>query len=89
MKITGRYGTFTPRPDQAPIYAKRAKAQKKKRAAAARSLAAWLEQHKTCANGCGQPVAFYDAVHYSLKHDGCCSAECAASRAARASESSD
>lgn len=80
MKVQGRYGTFTPRPDQAPIYAKRAKAQKKKRAEAARSLAAWLELHKRCANGCGKPAAFYDTVHYGLKHGGCCSAECEAAR---------
>lgn len=78
MKVRGRYGTFTPRPDQAPIYAKRAKAQRKRQAAAQSCLAAWLEKHSACANGCGKPVAFYDTVHYSLKHGGCCSAECEA-----------
>jgi len=80
VKVSGRYGTFTPRPDQAGFYAKRARKQKQQRADAARSLAAWLDQHKTCANGCGKPVAFWDTVHYSLKHGGCCSAECEAAR---------
>lgn len=83
MKVTGRYGTFTPRLDQAAFYAKRAKKQKERQAEAARSLAAWLERHKSCANGCGKPVAFYDTVHYSLKHGGCCSAECEAELRAR------
>lgn len=77
-KISGRYGTFTPRPDQAAYYAKRAKAQKAKRAAVQRSLAEHLAMHSTCANGCGKPVAFYDTVNYSLKHGGCCSAACQA-----------
>lgn len=83
MKVYGRYGAFTPRPDQAAIYAKRAKKQKQRQAEAARSLAEWLEKHKACANGCGKPVAFYDTVHYALKHGGCCSAECEAAHRAR------
>lgn len=78
MKISGRYGTFTPRPDQAPYYAKRAKAQKAKRAAVQRALAEHLAMHRTCANGCGKAVAFYDTVNYALKHGGCCSAVCEA-----------
>jgi hypothetical protein len=78
MKISGRYGTFTPRPDQAAYYAKRAKAQKAKRADVQRSLAEHLAMHRTCANGCGRAVAFYDTVHYCLKYGGCCSAECEA-----------
>lgn len=78
MKVQGRYGTFTPRPDQAPIYASRAKKQREQQAQQTRGLAEWLEQHKVCANGCGKPVAFYDTVNYALKHGGCCSAECEA-----------
>lgn len=83
MKISGRYGAFTPRPDQAPFYAKRAKAQAAERAAAQRSLAEHLWMYRTCTNGCGKPVAFYDTVNYALKFSGCCSAECEAEQRKR------
>lgn len=76
MKVQGRYGMFTPRPDQAAFYAKRAKKQQQQRAEASRRTAEWLDKHRTCANGCGKDVAFYDTVHYALKHGGCCSVEC-------------
>jgi hypothetical protein len=78
MKINGRFGTFTPRPDQTAYYAKRAKAQARKRTEAQRSLAAWLDKYSSCINGCGKPVAFYDEINYTLKHLGCCSPECEA-----------
>lgn len=71
MKVYGRYGSFTPKPQQAGYYAKRAKRQQQERQARAVSLQAWLERHKSCANGCGQPVAFYDTIHYSLRYGGC------------------
>lgn len=48
------------------------------RKAEAASLAAWLEKHSACANGCGKPVAFYDNINYALRFSGCCSAECEA-----------
>ena len=75
-KVKGRYGMFTPRPDQAAFYAERAEAQRRQRTQAQRSLEGWLNRHRCCANGCGQEVAFYDRVHFSLKHSGCCSQEC-------------
>lgn len=78
MKIHGRYGSFTPKPHQAGYYASRAKRQQQHQKAHAASLSAWLEQHKSCANGCGQPVAFYDTIHYTLRYSGCCSLECEA-----------
>jgi hypothetical protein len=78
MKIHGRFGTFTPRPDQVDHYAKRAKAQKKKRDQSQAARAEWLDKYRSCLNGCGKPVAFYDEIHYSLKHSGCCSPECEA-----------
>jgi hypothetical protein len=78
MKVYGRFGAFTPRPDQVPYYAKRAKAQAKKRATAQRNLAEWLHKYSSCINGCGKPVAFWDEIHYGLKHSGCCSPECEA-----------
>ncbi len=86
MKISGRYGSFKPKPHQAAFYAKRAKRQQQERQERAASLRAWLEQHKSCANGCGQPVAFYDTIHYSLRYSGCCSPECEAALNARQSE---
>jgi len=83
MKVRGRYGLFTPRADQAAIYAKRAQRQQQQARARSAATAAWLEKHKTCANGCGQPVAFYDTTHYCLRHNGCCSAECEAAMEGR------
>ncbi len=83
MKVYGRYGRLTPKPQQAGYYAKRAKRQQQERQARAVSLQAWLERHKSCANGCGQPVAFYDTIHYSLRYGGCCSPECEAALAAQ------
>ena len=79
MKVYGRYGSFTPKPHQAGYYAKRTKRQQQEREARAASLRTWLELHQSCANGCGQPVAFYDTIHYSLRYGGCCSPECEAS----------
>ncbi|WP_247394640.1 hypothetical protein [Ralstonia pseudosolanacearum] len=72
MKLNGRYGPFTPKPGQAPFYR-----QRQQRQAAARR-AAWLDPHRTCANGCGQSVAFTDSIHYALRYSGCCSAACEA-----------
>lgn len=76
MKVNGRYGLFTPRQNQAASYAKRAKREAEQRKARAVQLAAWLDKHKSCAAGCGKPVAFYDQIHYGLRFGGCCSAEC-------------
>jgi len=75
MKVSGRYGSFTPKPHQAGYYAKRAKRQQQQRHERAASLRAWLDQHKSCVNGCGQPVAFYDTINYALQYSGCCSRE--------------
>lgn len=83
MKVYGRYGSFTPKPQQLPYYAKRARRQQQQRQERAASLQEWLARHKSCANGCGQPVAFYDNIHYSLQYGGCCSAECEAALEAR------
>lgn len=76
QQIIGRYGRFTPKPYQAAFYAPRAKRQAAQRRQRATQLSAWLDKHRACANGCGQPVAFYDTVHYALKHSGCCSSQC-------------
>lgn len=76
MKVLGRYGFFTPRPDQAPFYAKREKKRQQQQREAVQAQAEWLAKHKECANGCGKPVAFYDTVHYALMYSGCCSTEC-------------
>ena len=78
MRIIGRYGSFTPRPDQVASYSKRAKREAAQRKARAVSLATWLDKHKSCAAGCGKPVAFWDQIHYGLRFGGCCSAECEA-----------
>ncbi|MFC4523639.1 hypothetical protein [Cupriavidus pinatubonensis] len=83
MKINGRYGRFTPRTSQQPYYAKRAKREQRAQLEAAARLRDWLDKHNTCANGCGQPVAFYDTIHYTLRHSGCCSSECEAAWLAR------
>lgn len=72
-KIYGRWGAYEAR---TPEEKSRARRQEQKRQAARASLGAWLEKHKTCANGCGRPVAFYDTIHYALKYSGCCSPEC-------------
>lgn len=74
--INGRYGPFQPRRDQAAFYKRRQQAEAMTRREAAAARAAWLDKHKTCATGCGQPVAFHDPVHLALKHSGCCSAQC-------------
>ncbi len=86
MKVSGRYGRFKPKPQQAAFYAKRAQREQQERQRRAASLRAWLEQHKYCANGCGQPVAFYDTIHYSLRYSGCCSPECEAALNAKQPE---
>ena len=78
MNVLGRYGFFTPRPDQAPFYAKREKRRQQQQREAVQAQAEWLKKHQACANGCGKPVAFYDTVHYTLRYSGCCSAECEA-----------
>lgn len=86
MKVFGRYGSFRPKPQQAGIYMKRAKHQQQARQVRAVSLQAWLERHRSCANGCGQPVVFYDTIHYCLRYDGCCSPECEAALEERRAE---
>lgn len=78
MKINGRYGPFTPKPEQAPYYRKRQRRQEATRREQVAQRAAWLDKHRSCANGCGQPVAFYDTIHYALRYSGCCSPECEA-----------
>ncbi|WP_374515967.1 hypothetical protein [Niveibacterium sp.] len=86
MKIAGRYGRFKPKAHQSDFYAKRAKREAQVRREAAGSLSAWLAHHQTCANGCGQPVAFYDNIHYALRYSGCCSAQCEQEREERMRE---
>lgn len=76
MKVNGLYGRFTPRPAQVAAYRRRAAAQVTANMQRSEALIAWLEKHKSCSNGCGNDVAFYDTVHYALMHSGCCSAEC-------------
>lgn len=87
MKVNGRYGSFKPKPHQVDYYAGRAKRQAQERQGRAALLHAWLEKHKTCANGCGQPVAFYDTIHYTLRYSGCCSPECEAAMQAKQQQS--
>ena len=71
--LNGRFGPYKPRTP-----AERAKARKQAQEArlAAIRRQDWLSRHSTCLNGCGQPVAFYDEVHLSLRYGGCCSAAC-------------
>ena len=78
MESNGRYGPLTPKPEQAPYYRKRQRRQEAARREQVAQRAAWLDKHRSCANGCGQPVAFYDTIHYALRYSGCCSPECEA-----------
>ena len=78
--LHGRYGPYKPK-----TTADKAKARKQAtaRREAQEQRRAWLAQHASCANGCGRPVAFWDEIHYSLRHGGCCSPECEESYRAR------
>lgn len=87
MKIHGRYGPFTPQPGQAPFYRQRQQRQAAVRRTQAAQRAAWLDPHRTYANGCGQPVAFTDTIHYALRYSGCGSAACEAALERSAAQS--
>ena len=50
MKINGRYGPFTPKPEQAPYYRKRQRRQEAARREQVAQRAAWLDKHRSCAN---------------------------------------
>lgn len=78
--LSGRYGLHQPKTPS-----DRAKARKQAAQASEARLQRqdWLDKHSTCANGCGKPVAFWDETYLSLRHNGCCSAECEAIHEAR------
>lgn len=78
--LHGRFGGYKPRNPEERGLARRQNLAK--RAEAAR-VAAWLDKHRACANGCGQPVAFWDNIHHALRFSGCCSADCEAVLQAR------
>lgn len=73
-QLIGRWGPYDPK---TPEDKKKARIQAQKRRESQAMQQAWLDKHKSCANGCGKPVAFYtDSPSLSLKHGGCCSLEC-------------
>ena len=73
-KLIGRWGAYSPK---TPAEKAKAKRLEGKRMAAQVAQQAFLEQHKSCANGCGRPVAFWeDSPVLSLRFHGCCSQEC-------------
>lgn len=73
-QLIGRWGPYNPK---TPEDKKKARIQAQKRRESQAMQQAWLDKHKSCANGCGKPVAFYtDSPSLSLKHGGCCSLEC-------------
>ena len=73
-KLMGRWGPYDPK---TPEDKKKAQGQAQKRRESQAARQAWLDKHKSCANGCGKPVAFYeDSPSLALKHGGCCSREC-------------
>ena len=73
-QLIGRWGPYD---SKTPEDKKKARIQAQKRRESQAMQQAWLDKHKSCANGCGKPVAFYtDSPSLSLKHGGCCSLEC-------------
>ncbi|WP_304350821.1 hypothetical protein [Comamonas testosteroni] len=73
-KLFGRWGAYTPKTPEDRAKARRLE---EKRKADLLAQQAWLDKHKTCANGCGAAVAFWeDSPGYSLRYSGCCSSEC-------------
>ena len=73
-QLIGRWGPYDPK---TPEDKKKARIQAQKRRESQAMQQAWLDKHKSYANGCGKPVAFYtDSPSLSLKHGGCCSLEC-------------
>lgn len=71
-KLNGRWGEYEPK---TPADKARARKQASERQQSQLQAREFLEKHKNCANGCGQPAAFYDD-YIALKYAGCCSDEC-------------
>jgi len=73
-KLNGRWGPYEPK---TPTEKAKARKQTSKRQQDQARTSAFLERHKSCANGCGRAVAFWeDSPVLSLKYSGCCSKEC-------------
>ena len=73
-KLNGRWGPYEPKTPGDKAKARKQASVRQQSQAQARDF---LDKHKSCANGCGRPVAFYDdSPVLSLKHGGCCSEEC-------------
>lgn len=71
--LYGRYGPYKPK---TPADKAKAHRQAAARQQAQQQRLDWLVQHRTCLNGCGKPVAFFDEIHYALRYSGCCSEAC-------------
>lgn len=80
LLLKGRFGYYAPRNADERARARRQAALRREKAAAELK---WLESHKWCANGCGQPTAFYAGPFASLRFGGCCSEACEQQREAR------
>lgn len=74
MQLFGRFGSYTPR---TPAEKKRARELAAKRRLLQAQIADFLDKHKECKNGCGQPPAWHDGGQ-SLRYGGCCSEQCLA-----------
>ena len=73
-KLNGRWGPYEPKTPADKAKARKQAGERRQSQAQAR---AFLDKHKSCAAGCGRPVAFYeDSPVPSLKHGGYCSEEC-------------
>ena len=55
--LMGRWGPYDAK---TPEDKKKARGQAQKRRERQTAQQAWLDKHKSCANGCGKPVAFYE-----------------------------
>lgn len=82
-KLNGRWGPYEPKTPGDKAKARKQASERRQSQAQARDF---LDKHKSCANGCGQPVAFYDdSPVLSLRYGGCCSDECQRALNAKAS----
>jgi DNA invertase Pin-like site-specific DNA recombinase len=82
-KLNGRWGPYDPKTPGDKAKARKQASERRQSQAQARDF---LDKHKSCANGCGQPVAFYDdSPVLSLKYGGCCSDACQRALDAKAS----
>ncbi len=82
-KLNGRWGPYEPKTPGDKAKARKKTSERRQSQAQAHDF---MDKHKTCANGCGQPVAFYDDSQVpTLKYGGCCSDACQQSLDAKAS----